>query len=167
MLSWPALAEGVAADSGQRVPMLLLSANVVLAWAWGVAFLALARIALVAVSAKRLRRLATLCVCLVSLGAILWAASALKQALSSLFVLSGCALLGYAWLRGWIAPFRLLAGVVLGLTLLAMIGHGAVHWPDRVTPRDVTFLLAGLLQLSLVAHAALRYYFGKQRYSSI
>lgn len=163
---WPAGAEGVAASSGRHVPFLLLSANVALALAWGVAFLTLARLALSALSGEYLRRLATLCICFVSLGATLWTASAIRQTQSALFVLPGFALLGYAWRRGWIAPFRLLAGVLLGLAIVAMIGHGAVYWPIRGTPRDVAFHLAGLLQLSLVAHAALRYYFGRQRIGS-
>lgn len=185
--AWPALPDGAAADFGWRVQVLvLLAAYAALALAWGAAVLTLVRILLTALSSERLRRLATFCVRLISIGVMLLAASALMngvrameqgfswgrwnaQAVGTVVVLPGCAILVSAWRRGWLSPFRLLAGVALGFTFLAMIGQVAGHWRTggpliaSVVAVDAGFYLAGLLLFSLAAHAALRFYFGKQR----
>ncbi|MHB1426466.1 MAG: hypothetical protein ACYC3I_25170, partial [Gemmataceae bacterium] len=184
---WPSALEGTANTIGLDLPVLiLLSAYAALALAWSVASLTLARVLLASPSSERLRRLTTLCVGSIRLGIVLLTASALleccrgleqgfswrgwnAQAIGTFVVLPGCAALVHARRRGWLQPFSLLVGVVLGLTFLAMIGHsvwrggiGETH-PASALAGEPWLLLAGLFQISLAAHAALRYYFSKQR----
>jgi hypothetical protein len=184
---WPPLPQGIAGDPWLRLQVLLLwSAYAALALAWAVAALALGRILLASPTGERVRGLAALCVGPLRLGVMLLAASALldacraigqgaawrgwnAQTVGTLLVLPGCAALVYARRRGWIQPFHLMAGVVFGFTFLAMMWHtancagigkqiiAAAHTGER------WFYAAGFLNLSLAAHAALRYYFGRQR----
>jgi hypothetical protein len=190
---WPPLVQGAAEDIYLHVQVwMLLSAYAALALAWGLAALTLARVLLAAPSNERLRRLAFLSLWLIRLGMLLLAASALldgwraipgfldptlrigthrwnAQALGTLLVLPGCLALFYARRRGWLPPFHWLAAVTLGFPLLAMMGHivgcwgaGELH-TDFFLTADVGFYVAGLFPLSLTAHAALRFYFGRQR----
>lgn len=180
---WPPLPERIVGGPWAGVQMvLLLSAYAALVLAWAVAFLTLGRILLTWPSGERVRGLAALCVWPVRIAVVLLTAGTLldgcraletldtfpqlrwpwrgwnAQAVGSLLVLPSCAALLYARRRGWIKAFSLLVGVVLGGTLLtmrcyagaALIGAGWVQ-------------AAGLVNLSLAAHAALRYYFGRQR----
>jgi hypothetical protein len=184
---WPALPRGAAGDTCLRIQMLLLlSAYAALALAWSTAVLTLMRILFAAPNSERLRRLATLCLWPVRLGVVLLAASALldgwraleqgfawhdwsAQAMGTLLVLPGCAALVFVQRRGSFSPFYLFIAVVLGFTFLAMMWHAAVCWKaaawhiDFALVTDARYCMAGLLPLSLAAHAALRYYFGKQR----
>ncbi|MGH7226068.1 MAG: hypothetical protein ACRELF_22865, partial [Gemmataceae bacterium] len=183
---WPPLPEGVAGDSWLRVQvLLLLSAYAALVLAWAVAALTLGRILLAAPSGERVRRLATLCVRPIRIGMVLLTVSALvdgcramalgsswhgwnAQALGTLFVLPSCAVLVYARRRGWIQPFTFMASVLFGFTLVATMGHTAI-WREigkqtlgTALAVEGWFYAAGLINFSLAAHAALRYYFGKQ-----
>jgi hypothetical protein len=184
---WPPLPQSASGDICLRMQMWTsLSAYAALALAWGAAALALARILLAAPSSERLYRWATLCLWPIRIGVALLAASAILDgwwvmqqgfswqgwnplAMGTLFVLPGCAALLYARRRGWIPPFRLLAVVVLGFTILMMMWLAGL--PERTGDlyvggafsADATIYMAGLVSLSLTTHAALRYYFGKQR----
>jgi hypothetical protein len=178
---WPTIPQGAADDPWLRIQVLmLLSAYAAVALAWSTATLTLTRILLDAPSSERLHRLANLCLWPIRLGVVLLAASAIldgwraleqgsawhrwnAQAMGTLLVLPGCVALVYARRRGALPPFRLLTAVVLGFTFVAMIGHaGGLHF-DSSLNHDSGYYLAGLFPLSLVAHAALRYYFGRQR----
>jgi hypothetical protein len=165
---------------------MLLSGYAALALAWSIAALTLVRILFDEPSSERLRRLAALCLWTLRLGVLLVAASALldgwrgldrgfawygwnAQALGTRFVLPGCAALLWFGRRGTMPPLRLLISAVLGLTLVAMIGmigSSVVFGRSGVLRFDATetvSYLAGLFSVSLATHAALRYYFGKQR----
>jgi hypothetical protein len=183
--AWAGLPLGDVQDAFLRAQVLmLLSAYAALALAWSIAALTLVRILFDEPSSERLRRLAVLCLWTIWLGLLLVAASTLldgwrgldrgyawygwnAQALGTRFVLPGCAALVFAQRCGRMPPLRLLICVVLGLTFLAMIGMIG----SRVVYRSVLHFgaaetvssLAGLFSLSLATHAALRYYFGKQR----
>jgi hypothetical protein len=185
--SWPTLPLGADDDICLRVQVLmLLSAYAALALAWSIAAFTLVRVLLEGPTSERLRRLAMLCLWPIRLGVLLLAASALldgwralqqgftwhgwnAQALGTLLVLPGCAALVHVQRRGEMPSFRLLAAVVLGFTFLAMMWHSIVLWEsgellfDSIHSAEVPSFLAGLFSLSLSAHAALRYYFGKQR----
>jgi hypothetical protein len=184
---WPALPLGAAEDMCLRLQALtLLSAYAALALAWSIATLTLTRILLEAPSSERLRRLSNLCLWPIRLGIMLLAASALldgwraleqgsawhrwnAQAMGTLLVLPVCVALVYARRRGYLPTFRSFTVVVLGFTVLALTWHLAEHWEagdlnfGLSLTSDVGYLIAGLFPLSLAAHAALRYYFGKQR----
>ena len=62
-----------------------------------------------------------------------------------------------------------MAGVVFGFTLLAMTWQAAISGgianPNlgAILAAEGWFYTAALIPLSLAAHAALRYYFGRQR----
>jgi hypothetical protein len=184
---WPRLPVGAADDICLHVQVLmLLAAYAALMLAWSIAAFTLVRVVLDAPSSERLRRLAILCLWPVRFGLLLLAASALldgwraleqgsawhawnAQALGTLLVLPGCTVLVYAQRRGGIPSILSLICVVLGFTLLAMMLHTAVIWRtgaldlDSALIADVASYVAGLISLSLVTHAALHYYFGKQR----
>ncbi|GEM_PF-3388595 len=190
---WPPLLQGIVGDSYLYVPvLLLLSAYAVLALAWGTAALMLAQIVGTAPSSERLHRLAALCLWSIRLAVLLLTASALldgwrtlshlldptqngempgwnAQALGTFLVLPSCIALLYARWRGWLPPFHLLAAVVLGFAFVAMMGQVIARWRagdltiDTALAADIGFYEAGLFSLSLAVHAALRYYFGKQR----
>jgi hypothetical protein len=184
---WPTLPTGTADDGCMRVQVLiLLSAYAALALAWTIAAFTLVRVLLDAPGSERLRRLAMLCLWPIRLAVILLAVSALldgwrtlapgstwqgwnAQALGTLLVLPGCAALVYAQRRAGMSAFRLLMCVVLGLTFLAAMWQSAVRWGTgdlhlgSAVAVDVASCMAGLLSLSLASHAALRYYFGRQR----
>lgn len=180
---WPAVPQGLADDPWLRLQgMLLFSALAMLALAWAVAVLTLARILAAAPSGERVRGLSALCVRLLRLGVVLLTASALLegcralgqgaawrvwnvQVLCTLAVLPGCAALVYAKRQGWIQPVAFLAAMVFGFTLLALLGQVAISGVIE-SPKlgaEGWFYAAGLVSLSLAAHAALRYYFGRQR----
>jgi hypothetical protein len=185
--AWPALPSGSDDDICLRMQVLiLLSAYAVLALAWSIAAFALARVVFDAPSSERLRRLAMLCLWPIRLGVLLLAACVLLdgwraleqgsawhvwnvQALSTLLMLPGCAALIFVQRRGGMPSFHLLVCVVLGFTLLAMTCHTAVLWEHSnlqigsLIRADVASYVTGLISLSLATHAALRYYFGKQR----
>lgn len=185
--SWPTLPRGSEHDICLRMQVLmLLSAYAVLALAWSLAALTLVRVVLDAPSSERLRRLAMLCLWPIRLGMPLLATSALldgwralergsawhgwnAQALGTLLVLPGCAALVFAQRRAGMPSFRLLVSVVLAFTFFVMIWQIHVLWESgelqfgAALTVDVASCVAGLISLSLVAHAALRYYFGKQR----
>lgn len=182
-VSWPTVPHGIADDPWLRLQvMLLFSALATLALAWAVASLTLARILAAAPTAERVRGLSVLCVQLLRIGIMLLTASALLdgcralgqgaawrvwnvQALATLVVLPGCAALVYARRHGWIQPFAFLAGLVFGFTLLALMGQAAISGGIDNPKLGVEgwFYAAGLVALSLAAHAALRYYFGRHR----
>lgn len=181
---WPPLPQAGVGDIGLCVQVLiLLSAYAALALAWSIAALTLLRILLAAPSSERLRQLATLCLWPIRFSVVLLAASAFldgwrameqgfawhgwnAQAMGTLVVLPGSAALVYARQRGRLSPFRLLAAVVLCIAFLALIWHGAVSWETGDLLAGAALAshgspcLAGLISLSLAAHAALRYYFG-------
>lgn len=183
---WPALPRGEAGDICLRVHVLmLLSAYAVLILAWGNAVLSLARVLLSLASAERLCRLATLSVRMIGIGVIVLAASVLlygcralqqgicwsswnAQASGALLVLPGCVALLYTRWRGRVGSFPMLALVVLGFVLLAVLWQVGLRLRTGIpyfapVTDDSTIYLAGLISLSLTAHAALRYYFGRQR----
>jgi hypothetical protein len=184
---WRMLSQGAAEDACLRLQVLtLLSAYAALALAWSTAALTLARIVLAEPSSERVRRLAYICLWPIRLGVVLLAASAVldgwralepgsvwhrwnAQAMGTLLLLPGCVALLYARRRGVVPPFRLLTAVVLGFTFLLMLGQFGERWVTGdlhlgfVAATDVGYFLAGLFTLSLAVHAALRYYFGKQR----
>lgn len=185
--AWPELPHGAAEDACLRVQVLmLLAAFASLALTWSIAALTLVRVVLNAPSSERLRRLAMLCLWPIRFGVLLLAASALldgwralgqgsawhgwnAQALGTLLALPGCAALVYAQRRAGIPSFRLLVLVMLGFTFLAIVWHSAALWGSGelrfgyTQTSEVASHLAGLISLSLATHAALRYYFGKQR----
>ncbi|HTU93141.1 MAG TPA: hypothetical protein VMF69_23885 [Gemmataceae bacterium] len=183
---WSSLPRGAAADGCLPVQLLLvLPAYAALALAWGVAVLTLARILFTSPSFERMGRLATLCIWPIRVGVALLAASALldcyrimQQGLSSLSLdaqemgtllfLPGCTALIYARRCGWLPPFRLMAVVVVGFAFLAAIWYAVLRerggdlYLGSVFATDTAIYMAGLLSHSLAAHAALRFYFGKQ-----
>lgn len=185
--AWAGLPLALAENTSLRAHVLMLvSAYAALALAWSIAALTLVRVLLDAPSSERLRRLATLCLWPIRFGVPLLAASALldgcraleqgsarhgwnAQTLGTLLVLPGCAALVYAQRRGGMSSFRLLVCVVLGFPFLAMVWHTAALWDSgdllfgSAFTAGAASCLAGLLSLSLATHAALRYYFGKQR----
>lgn len=180
-------AGGIAGQDNLHVQVLiLLAAYAALALSWGAAAHALARVLLSAPSNEYLYKRSVLClwpfrigVALLSAGAFLYGCQILQQgfvwngwnaqAVSTLLVLPGCAAVLFARRRGWLPPFRLLASVVLGFALLAVI------WYCRLSARsgdpyagssfagDTAIYVAGLISLSLTTHAAIRYYFGEKR----
>ncbi len=190
---WSSLPQGTADDVRLHVQvLLLLSAYAALALAWGMAVLTLARILLAAPSSDRLHRLAALSLWPIRLAVLSLAGSALldgwraipgffdfplhtrthvwnAQMLGTLLVLPGCIALIYARQRGWLPPFRWLAAVALGFPFLAVMGCALMHWWAGDLPiasllvADVGLSMASLFLLSLTTHAALRYYFGRQR----
>lgn len=183
---WSFLPEGAAESSGWGVQgLLLLSALAPLTLAWGVAALTLGRILAAPPNGERVRRLSALCLELVRMGMVPLTAAALldgwlalmlgscwrggnAQAAGTLVILPSCAALIYARRRGWIHSFTFLAGVGLAFTVLAGMGHLAIG--REIGKPALAPLLAGagwlcaagLLNLSLTAHATLRFYFGKQ-----
>jgi hypothetical protein len=183
---WPPLPEAIAGDRWLAVQvLLLLSASASLALAWAVAAFTLGRILLASPTGERVRRLATLCVGPTRVGVVLLTASGLldacralalgsswrgwnAQALGTLCVLPICAALLHAGRRGWMKPFAFLAGIVFAFTLVAMMGQTAIcREIDKQTLGSALagegwFYAAGLVNLSLAAHAALRFYFGRQ-----
>lgn len=183
----PPLQQGSMSDARLNVHiLLLLSGYAALVLAWGVAVLSLGRIVLASPSGERLRRQAALCVWPVRVGAVLLAASALPegfharelasswrewnaQAVGTLLALPGCAVLLHARRREWIQPFGVVLGVAVGFTLLLTLWQTAIRGMPReqlVTSRFATddwFFALLLATLSLGVHAALRYYFGRQR----
>jgi len=183
---WPSLPEAVAGDRWLRLQvLLLLSAFAALALAWAVAALTLGRILLASSAGQRVRRLAVLCVAPIQLAVVLLTIGALldgcramalgsswrgwnAQAMGTLFVLPICTALWYGRRRGWIGPFAFMASVVFGCALLVMMGQVGI-WREIGKPalgaalaEEGWIYAAGLLNLSLAAHAALRFYFGKQ-----
>lgn len=160
---------------------LSLPAYAALALAWGMAAFALLRILFAVASSERVYRWATRCLWPIRIGVVLLAMSALvdafqvmqqgfswqgwnMQALGMLFVLPSCTALFYARRHGWLPPFRLLAVVVLGFALLLVVSHAGLRGRmGDLYVGDAAIYLAGLASLSLTTHAALRYYFGKQR----
>lgn len=184
---WPSVPEGMTTDPWLRLQVLLLvSAYATLALAWALAALTLARMLLAALSGERVRELAAICLRLLRIGVALLTASALldacralgqgaawrgwnAQALGTLLVLPGCAALVYVRRRGWIQPFALLFSIVFGLTLTAMMWQtvhsgeiASLHLGDALAVEGWLFA-AGFVSISVAAHAALRYYFGRQR----
>ncbi|HTU19030.1 MAG TPA: hypothetical protein VMG10_13295 [Gemmataceae bacterium] len=183
---WPLLPKSAAGDSGLLVQgLLLLSAYAALALAWAVAAFTLGRTLVASPTAERLRRLAALCLGTLRIGSALLIASALldgcrvmtagscshewnAQAVGALFVLPTCGVLAYASRRGWIQPFAFMVSVAISFTLLATLRHTAIL-PDAgnqaigtLLSAEGGFCAATILNLSLAAHAALRFYFGKQ-----
>lgn len=184
--NWPTLPEGASGDSWLGVQVfLLLSGYSVLVAAWAVAAFTLARTLLASPTGERVRRLAGVCVVPIRIGVTLLMASALvdgwramtlgsswhgwnAQAVGTLFVLPSCAALLCARRRGWMQPFAFMASVVFAFTLLAVMGHPGI-WHEigkpmfsRPLAEEGWLCAAGFLNLSLAAHAALRFYFGKQ-----
>ena len=91
------------------------------------------------------------------------------QAMGTLLALPCCVALLYAQRAGWIQPFGLVLGLVICCTTIVTLWHAADllgEW-DRRSATDldgnVWMCWAVLVNLSLAVHAALRYYFGKQR----
>jgi hypothetical protein len=184
---WSAPSVAVAWDGGLCIQIALLaSAYAVLALAWGVAALTLGRILLAFLNGERLRGLATHCVGSIRVALALLAASALldalralmlgaswrgwnAQAVGTLLALPGCVALLHARRNGRIAPFALLMAVVIGCAFLAMMGYitAAMGTENQSLKRillvDPWLCGACLISLSLALHAALRYYFGRQR----
>jgi hypothetical protein len=173
------------ADGGLNLQALtLISAYAALALAWGVAALTLARMVLIPPTAERLRGLAKLSARSLGIAVVLLAASAVldgfraralsdpwrgwnTQAIGTLLALPCCAALLYARFRDWIQPIGLLIGTMLVLTLILMSWYPALlleGWEERLSTlgTHASLLGAGLFNLSLSAHAMLRYYFGKQ-----
>jgi hypothetical protein len=154
---------------------LLVSAYALLMLAWGLAVLTLTRLLARPPSSERLRGLANLCLGPIRLAIALLAASALldtvralllgasrhswsAQALGTLVALPGCLALLHARRKGWIGPFGMTTAIVLGSTLLAMMGHAAALLATGARPfARLTFLegwvwAAGLANLSVAAN---------------
>jgi len=182
----PTLPNGLAGDIWLNLHVLTaVSAYAALALAWSVAALTLGRLVLAPPGGERLRELAALCTRSIGIGLTLLAAGAVfgafrttelgrswsgwdGPALGAFFALPGCAFLLYARRVGWLQPFGLILGSVLGFTLMGMIWHvlsrGALdRHPTFDLKADAWLYAVCLVNLSLIVHAALRYYFGKQR----
>jgi hypothetical protein len=164
--------------------LTLISAYAALALGWGIAVLTLARMVLVPPTTERLRDLAKLSARSLGIAVILLAASAVldgfrarvlsdpwrgwnAQAMGILLALPCCAALLYARFRSWIQSFGLLIGTMLVFTLIlmgwypALLREGGEGLHSNLGAQ-ASLLGAGLLNLSLSAHAMLRYYFCKQ-----
>lgn len=183
--SWAALPNLRNVDGWVRLHMLMrISAYAALTLAWSVAALTLVRLVLVPLTAERLHGLARLCARSLGIAVILLATSAVLdgfrtmalwdswggwgiQAMGTLLILPCCAALLYGRLVGWIQPFGFVTGAVLAFALILMGWYTALllgEWEGRLVnlSAHASLLGAGLLHLSLGAHATLRYYFGKQ-----
>jgi hypothetical protein len=164
----------------------VISAYGGLALAWGVSALTLGRLVLIPPTCERLRGLARLCARSIGVAVVLFAVSALldglrarhpsgsglgwnMQAISTFLVLPSCVAVLYGRRMGWITPFGTMMLTVAGAAALALAWQSLPHL-DGNSPAFASILtenapvyLAGLASLCLAAHAALRYYFGKQR----
>jgi hypothetical protein len=157
-----------------------------LALAWGVSALALARLVLIPPTCERLRGLARLCARLIGVAVALFAVSALldglramhssgsglgwnMQAMSTFLVLPCCVAMLYGRRMGWISPFGTMMVTVAGAAAIALAWQAVPHLDGNsrsfasLLTENAPVYLAGLASLCLAAHAALRYYFGKQR----
>lgn len=180
---WPSWPSGIAHDPWLCVQLLLLfSAYAALTLAWSVAVVAAGRVLISAPNGESLRRLATMCASALRIGVVLLVGSSLLdalragalgyawhgwnvQALGTLLILPVCSALLYARGRGWMQPFELIMGLGMAFTLLALMGVAVSHaetW-EHFRTADAWLYLVGLVNLSSIAHAALRYYYGRQR----
>lgn len=178
--SWPLTID---CDTCLRVQrLLLLSGFAALTLAWSVALVAAGKLLVVAPNGERLRRLAALCVSALRVGIALLVGNALVkglrvlgmghlwrggnvQELAPLFVLPACFALLYARRRGWMPPFAVVmsVGVAFPLLILAMYGADRAETWRHLSTADAWIYGAGLVNFSLLLHAALRYYYGRQR----
>jgi hypothetical protein len=183
--NWLALPIAAGGDAWLNLQaFLVIGGYAALMFAWGLAALALARLILVPPPAERLRALASRCARALGITVALLAASAVlegframqssgtwhtgsMQALGTLLILPCCAALLYAHRAGWIPAFGLVTSAVLAFTLILtgwytslLLGtrDGRLSNFDTLAP----MLAASLINLSLTAHATLRYYFSKQ-----
>jgi hypothetical protein len=180
---WPSWPSGIAHDACLRVQLLLLfSAYAALTLAWSVAVVAAGRVLISAPNGERLRRLATMCASALRIGVVLLVGSSLLdalragalgyawhgwnvQALGTLLILPACSALLYARGKGWMQPFALIMGLGMAFTLLALMGVAVSHaetW-EHFRTADAWLYVVGLVNLSSIIHAALRYYYGRQR----
>lgn len=163
--------------------LLLLSAFAALALAWSISLVVAGRVLFLAPNGERLRKLAALCLATLRLGIVLWVGSALVDALRTVGADDSwhggnlrkafAPFLGltvffaflYAHRRGWMQPFALAALGGIAFPLAILIGYAAHRTGTELPFRTVDAWLCamGLLHFSLVVHAALRYYFGRQR----
>jgi hypothetical protein len=182
---WPTLPNVLAGDARLSCPVLAtVSAYAALALAWSMAVLTLGRLVLAPPSGERLRAIAARCARSIGMGLVLLAAEAIlgvfatepgdscrgwdAPALRTFFVLPGCVLLLYARRMGWLKPFGLLVGSALAFTAIVMAWHILCRgtWDGHAAfdlAANAWLYGVCLVNLSLIAHAALRYYFGKQR----
>lgn len=185
--NWPALPNAGGDDAWLSAQvMAMMSAYAALALAWGIAILILGRLLLMPPNAEHLRGLCSLCGRPLGVGVLLLIAGAAfdgiramelggawrgwsAQALGTLLALPGCATLLYARRAGWIGSFGLALGAALGLPLLLAAWQAALFlgaWDEYPLPTlaaDAPVYALGLVTLSLVVHAALRYNFSRQR----
>ena len=164
----------------------VIAAYAALALAWGVSALALARLVLIPPTCERLRGLTRLCARSIGVAVVLFAVSALLdglramhssgsrlgcnlQAMSTFLVLPCCVAVLYGRRIGWIRPFGTMMSIVSGAASIALAWQAVSHLDGNsrsfasLLTENAPVYLAGLASLCLAAHAALRYYFGKQR----
>lgn len=181
---WAPLPNLRSSDVWLRLQVLaLISAYAALTLAWGVAILGLLRITLAPPTVERLRGLAKLSARSLGIAVVLLIVSAILdgfrttvihdswrswsiQTVSTLLILPCCAALLYVYLRGWVQPFGLMTSAVLVFTLIPMSILTVLHfglWEEYRSRllAHTSLLTVGLINLSLGAHAGLRYYFGK------
>ncbi len=178
--SWPTGFDTDAWSSAQL--FLLLSAFAAWTLAWTVAVVACRGVLFAAPDGEKLRRLERSCLSAIRLGVVLTVASACVdglralilddswrgqgvQALGTLVLLpSGCLLL-HARRRGSIQAFTAAMSVAVALPLVVLVGFAVQRletW-SNLSALEAWIHAAGLLGLSVAFHAALRYYYGRQR----
>ena len=182
---WPELPDLLSGDFWLNLHVLtLVSAHAALMLAWGMAALTLGLIVLAPPSRERVLHLAALCARAIGVGVVLLAAGVVfgrfctaepgsswrgwdAQAVCALLTLPACGALLYARRMGWLQPFGVATCSVICFTLIVLVWHATLFlgaWNQEVAPGLTGWVYwGGLLNFSLVAHAALRYYFGKQR----
>jgi hypothetical protein len=181
---WPDLPDLLSGDFWLNLHVLtLVSAHAALMLAWGLAALTLGLLVLAAPGRERLLYLAALCARAIGVGVVLLAAGIVfgrfctaepgaswrgwdAQAVCALLTLPACGALLYARRMGWLQPFGVMACTILCFTLIVLVWHATLFlgaWSEDTAPALTGWVYwGGILNFSLVAHAALRYYFGRQ-----
>jgi hypothetical protein len=181
---WPNLPDLLSGDFWLNLHVLtLVSAHAALMLAWGMAVLTLALLVLAPPSRERLLHLAALCARSIGVGVVLLAAGVVfgrfctvepgaswrgwdAQAVCALLTLPACGALLYARRMGWLHPFGVVTCTVICFTLIGLIWHATLFlgaWNADAAPALTGWVYwGGILNLSLAAHAALRYYFSRQ-----
>jgi hypothetical protein len=162
--------------------LLLLSAFAGLIVAWSIAVVAFCGVLCATPNGEWLRRLGTYCMSAVRMSVVLLTGSAFvdavralllhethrvwnPQALGTLILLPAGFLLLHARRRDWMQPFAAMMGVGIAVPMVALVGyfvHRAEMW-NQLSLLDATLYAAGLINGCLLFHAALRYYYGRQR----
>jgi hypothetical protein len=182
---WPDLPNLLSGDYWLNLHVLtLVSAHAALMLGWGMAVLTLGRLALAPPGRERLLHLAALCARSVGIGVVLLAAGVVfgqfcsaepgsswrgwdAQAVCALLTLPACGAVLYARRMGWLQPFGVVTCSAICFTLIVLVWHATLFlggWNQDAAPALTGWVYwGGILNFCLVAHAALRYYFGRQR----